>query len=139
MPSARPARAEEPLFEVRPFDAALGAEVICRDLRTISDETFATLHRAWLENLVPLIRGQNFSDPHALLAFGRRFGELERAPGLVKGQRPKPADLLELAIVSNIREDGQAIGVLYCGLMPITNMSCTSPAISAVNAGPPPL
>lgn len=102
-------------FEVHPLGAALGAEVRCGDLRTISAENFARLHLAWLENLVLLIRDQNLSNPQDLLAFGRRFGPLERAPGLVKGQKPKDPALLELAIVSNIREDGRAIGVLGDG------------------------
>lgn len=115
MSSTQLAPARGALIEVRPFQAPLGAEVVCGDLRTIDDATFAKLHRAWLDNLVLLVRGQDFSNPHDLLAFGRRFGELERAPGLVKGQRPKPPDLLDLAIVSNIREDGQAIGVLGDG------------------------
>ena len=101
--------------EVLPFAAALGAEFRCGDLRAISDADFASLHRAWLDHLVLLIRGQDFTDPHDLLAFGRRFGPLERAPGLVKGQKPKDPNLLELAIVSNIREGGQSIGVLGDG------------------------
>ena len=115
MSSAQAATVPRLGLDVRCFDAPLGAEAICGDLRTISGDTFARLHQAFLDNLVLLIRGQDFTDPHDLLAFGRRFGELERAPGLVKGQRPKPADLLELAFVSNIREDGQAIGVLGDG------------------------
>ena len=95
--------------------AALGAEARCGDLRSISNDTFARLHQAWLDNLVLLVRGQNLNDPQDLLAFGRGFGELERAPGLVKGQKPKDPALLEMAIVSNIKEDGKPIGVLGDG------------------------
>jgi len=113
-PARSAARRDDP-FEVRPFAASLGAEVDCGDLRTITGETFARLHAAWLDHLVLLVRGQHFTEPRDLLAFGRRFGELERAPGLVKGQKPKDPDLLELAIVSNIREDGRPIGVLGDG------------------------
>lgn len=109
------ATAQRATFELRPLGAALGAEVHCGDLRTISDENFARLHLAWLENLVLLIRGQDLSNPQNLLAFGRRFGPLERAPGIVKGQKPKDPNLLELAIVSNIKEGEQAIGVLGDG------------------------
>jgi taurine dioxygenase len=115
MLAPRAAPAHDPTFEVHPFSSALGAEVICGDLRTISNDAFQRLHRAWLDHLVLLIRGQDFSRPHDLLAFGRRFGELEHAPGLIKGQKPKDPDLLELAIVSNIKENGQAIGVLGDG------------------------
>jgi taurine dioxygenase len=115
MESLQTAPAQDAAFEVRPFDAALGAEVVCSDLRTISDDVFRRLHRAWLDHLVLLIRGQDFSQPHDLLAFGRRFGELERAPGVVKGQKPKDPALPDLAIVSNIKENGQSIGVLGDG------------------------
>lgn len=114
MPKASTAELE-PAFEIFRFNAALGAEVRCGDLRTISQDTFACLHRAWLDNLVLLIRGQDLSNPQDLLAFGRRFGELERAPGLVKGQKLKDPNLLELAIVSNIKDEGAPIGVLGDG------------------------
>lgn len=109
------ATARREAFEVRPLGAALGAEVRCGDVRDISDAAFAKLHQAWLDNLVLLIRGQNLTNPQDLLAFGRRFGPLERAPGIVKGQKPKDPALLELAIVSNVKEGGQPIGVLGDG------------------------
>lgn len=100
---------------VRRLGAALAAEVQCGDLRTISDETFNQLHRAWLDNLVLLIRGQDFSDPLDLLAFGRRFGPLERAPDVARGQKPKEPHLLDLAIISNIKENNVPIGGLGDG------------------------
>ncbi len=115
MQAARSSTHQQTAFEVHPFHAALGAEVRCGDLRTISQETFGRLHQAWLENLVLLIRGQDLADPQDLLAFGRRFGELERAPGIVKGQKPKDPSLLEIAIVSNLKENGAPIGVLGDG------------------------
>jgi taurine dioxygenase len=113
--TSEPDRVQHSTFEVRPFDAALGAEVICGDLRTLSEEMFQRLHRAWLDHLLVLVRGQDFARPEDLLAFGRRFGELERAPGVVKGQKAKDPNLLDLAIVSNIKENGQSIGVLGDG------------------------
>ena len=42
-----------------PTGAALGAEVGGIDLRRISDVDFAAIHRAWLDHLVLLFRGQH--------------------------------------------------------------------------------
>lgn len=71
-------------FEVRPFAAAPGAEVRCGGLRTISGAVFAQLHRAWLDHLVVLVRGQDLSALQDLLAFGRRSGPIERAPDAIR-------------------------------------------------------
>jgi len=102
-------------FKVSPLEATLGAEVECGDLQTISDDTFEQLHGVWLDHLVLLIRGQDFSDPLTLLEFGRRFGPLERAPDIATGQKPKESHLLDLAIISNIKENNAPIGGLGDG------------------------
>ncbi len=57
----------------------VGAEVRGMDLRTLDDQQFADLHQAWLENLVLLVRDQSLSDAD-LIAFSRRFGDLDLAP-----------------------------------------------------------
>jgi taurine dioxygenase len=62
---------------------------------------------------VLLIRGQHLSDDD-LLAFSRRFGELDWAPVQENGRRfvdGKP----EIYIVSNVVENGEAIGSLGYG------------------------
>jgi taurine dioxygenase len=89
--------------------AALGALVECGDVRMLDDAAFDAVHRAFLDNLVILIRGQTLSDPE-LLAFGRRFGELSPAAPVHKGQKPR--DLPEIAVISNVIENGVAIGGL---------------------------
>ena len=43
---------------VTPTGAALGAEIAGVDLRTVTDGDFAAIHRAWLDHLVLLFRGQ---------------------------------------------------------------------------------
>ncbi|MPZ42769.1 MAG: hypothetical protein GEV05_05045 [Betaproteobacteria bacterium] len=63
-------------IEVRPLDAALGAEVRCGDLRQASDAQFAQIRQAWLDHLVLVFRGQSLSDED-LIALGRRFGDLD--------------------------------------------------------------
>jgi len=48
-------------------------------VKSLDDESVAEIRRAWLDHLVLLFRGQQLSDSD-LLAFARRFGELEKSP-----------------------------------------------------------
>ncbi|HYZ32890.1 MAG TPA: TauD/TfdA family dioxygenase [Crenalkalicoccus sp.] len=100
--------------QVVPTGAALGAEIRGVELRAMDDTTFAAIHRAWLDHSVLLFRGQRLS-PDELIAFSRRFGELDWAPIQENGRRfveGKP----ELYLVSNVLgADGQAIGSLGAG------------------------
>lgn len=98
--------------DVIPFDAPLGALVRCGDVRGLDTHAFDAVHRAFLDHLVLLIRGQQLSDPE-LLAFGRCFGELSPAAPVHIGQKPR--DLPELAVISNVIENGVAIGGLGDG------------------------
>ena len=96
--------------EVIPAPAVLGAEVRCGDVRKLSDAGFASVHRAALDHLVILIRGQTLTDPE-LIEFGRHFGTLDCAP-LAKTGKEKARAHPEIIVVSNVMENGQAIGVL---------------------------
>ena len=96
--------------EVIPMPAVLGAEVRCGDVRTLPDAAFQAIHRAALDHLVIVIRCQTLSDPD-LIEFGRHFGTLDCAP-LAKTGREKPREHPEVIVVSNVIENGQAIGVL---------------------------
>ena len=49
MDTAQTVPAQDLTFQVRAFDSALGAEVVCGDLRTISDEDFERLHSSFYE------------------------------------------------------------------------------------------
>jgi taurine dioxygenase len=97
---------------VTPLQAAIGAQVECGDVRTLNDAEFQSVQHAFLDNLVLLIRGQTLSDPE-LLAFGRRFGELTPAAPVHIGQQPRQYP--ELAVISNVVENGVAIGGLGDG------------------------
>jgi taurine dioxygenase len=57
-----------------------------------------------------VIRGQQLTDPE-LIAFGARFGPLDCAP-LAKTGKEKARTHPEIVVVSNVLENGQAIGVL---------------------------
>ena len=98
--------------DVIPFPAALGAEVRCGDVRALDDDRFAAVHRASLDHLVLLIRGQTLNDDE-LVAFGRRFGEPAAAAPVHVGQKPRERP--EIAIISNVIENGVAIGGLGDG------------------------
>lgn len=98
--------------EVIPFNAQIGAEVRCGDVRAIDDATFKAIHRASLDHLVLLIRGQKLNDDE-LVAFARRFGEPAAAAPVHIGQKPRERP--EIAIISNVIENGVAIGGLGDG------------------------
>jgi len=98
---------------VRPTGAGVGAEVAGIDLRDIDDRDFAAIRRAFVEHSVLLFRGQRLADDD-LIAFSRRFGALDHAPVQENGQRfvaGKP----EIYVVSNVIENGVAIGSLGAG------------------------
>jgi taurine dioxygenase len=92
---------------------ALGAEIHGVDLRTIDDQGFAAIHRAWLDHLVLLFRGQDLTDDD-LIAFSRRFGALDWAPVQETGRRFVEGHP-EIYVVSNVIENGVPIGSLGAG------------------------
>ena len=92
---------------------ALGAEIGGVDLRTIDDSGFAAIHRAWLDHLVLLFRGQELTDDD-LIAFSRRFGALDWAPVQETGRRFVEGHP-EIYVVSNVIENGEPIGSLGAG------------------------
>jgi taurine dioxygenase len=100
-------------LDVVPSGKSLGAEVRGIDLRNLDDAQFASLLRAWLDNLVLLIRDQSLSDAE-LIAFSRRLGDLDLAPIQETGRRFVEG-LPELYIVSNVVKDGTPIGSLGNG------------------------
>ncbi len=100
-------------IQVVPTGAALAAEVRGVDLRRIDDSAFAAIHRAWLDHLVLLFRGQHLDDDD-LIAFSRRFGDLDLAPIQENGRRFVEGHP-EIYVVSNVIENGVAIGSLGAG------------------------
>lgn len=93
---------------------ALGAEVTGVDLcSSLSEQIVSSIRQAWLEHMVLRFRGQSLSDPQ-LLAFSRRFGELD-PPGPNPYGRPYLAAHPEMNVISNIREGGAPIGGLGDG------------------------
>jgi taurine dioxygenase len=87
----------------------LGAAVECGDVRRLTGEQRQAVHEAWLDHLLLVFRGQSLSDSE-LVQFARIFGETE-----IAAVAPKDGVYQEIAIVSNVVEDGKPIGVLGSG------------------------
>jgi taurine dioxygenase len=92
---------------------AFGAEITGIDLRTITQADFGMIQQAWIGHQVLLFRGQTLSDLD-LIAFSRRFGDLDHAPTQENGQRFVNG-MPEIYVVSNVIENGVAIGSLGAG------------------------
>lgn len=101
-------------IDVRPLCAAVGAEVRGVDLTALDDASFATIDAAWQQYSALLFRDQNLDD-EALVAFSRRFGDLDQPPNNENGKtfvESRP----EIYVVSNvIGPDGVPIGSLGAG------------------------
>ena len=96
-----------------PVRGALGAEIQFLDLKGINDADFGAIHRAWLDHLVLLFRGQQLTDED-LIGFSRRFGALDLAPIQETGRRFVDG-YPEIYVVSNVIENGVPIGSLGAG------------------------
>ncbi len=94
-------------FEIRPFDAALGAEVVGLDLnQPLSSADFQRIHRAHLDHHVVVFRDQRIT-PAQQVAFSRRFGPLQ----IHVLHQFQLANHPEILIVSNVVENGKPIGL----------------------------
>ena len=103
------------IFPLSPF---IGAEVRGLDVSAeLSDAELQQVRDSWHANLVLVFRNQTLSDAQ-LVQFSCQFGELEKAPigeaaNLTSdGNAP---NLPEVNVVSNVVEDGVAIGGLGSG------------------------
>jgi taurine dioxygenase len=84
------------------------------DLAAVGDAAFADIERAWHRHSALLFRGQRLTDDD-LLAFSRRFGELDPPPNQEHG-RLSPPGYPDIYVVSNVLDDkGQPIGALGAG------------------------
>ena len=99
---------------VRPVTSAVGAEILGVDLRKLSDQDFNVIEKAWYAHSMILMRGQQLSDDD-LLAFSRRFGELDPPPNQERG-RISPPGYPDIYVVSNVLDKkGEPIGALGAG------------------------
>jgi taurine dioxygenase len=103
-----------------PLRAALGAEIRGVDLARLDDRTFEAIHRAWLDNVLVVFRGQSLA-PEDLVNLVRRFGTPVTSSGLHKRDFKERAGMQalnlppEVTVVSNVQQGGQKIGILGDG------------------------
>jgi taurine dioxygenase len=99
-------------FAIKPFDAPLGAEVLGLDLsQPVSAEDFGRLHRAHLDHHVLVFRDQHIT-PAQQVAFSRRFGRLQ----IHVLRQFQLASEPEVLVISNIKQDGEPIGLGDAGV-----------------------
>ena len=99
---------------INPFDAALGAEVTGLDLSNrLADETVTAIQAAWDQHLVLLFRDQAISDDD-LVAFSRRFGDLDE-PAVNPQGKPYHPDQPYINVISNLTANGVPLGNLGDG------------------------
>ena len=92
-PTAQPGRTGDyDRIRLAPLTGTLGAEVDGVDLGDVDDDTFAELHRAFLEHKVLFFRDQHCSTADHV-AFGRRWGDLEVHP-FIAGHPEHPEVLI---------------------------------------------
>jgi taurine dioxygenase len=100
-------------MNIIPARQAFGAEIQNVDLRTIDGDDFSSIYRAWLDHSVLLFRGQILTDDD-LIAFSKRFGDLDWAPIQESGRRFVEGHP-EIYVVSNVIKNGEPIGSLGAG------------------------
>jgi taurine dioxygenase len=91
----------------------IGAEVRGLDLTNIDAGAFARIVRVWHDHSVLLFRDQHLDD-RGLIAFSRRFGDLDWAPVQETGRRFVDS-MPEIYVVSNVIVNGEPIGSLGAG------------------------
>ena len=99
--------------QVIPTGAALGAELRGVDLRVMDDGSSSRRCMRLARPRVLLFREQVLTDA-ALVAFSRRFGDLDQRPIQENGRRFVDG-YPEIYVVSNVVENGAAIGSLGAG------------------------
>lgn len=106
-------------FDIKPFDAAHGAEVHGLDLsKPIDNETFERIERAYNKYAVLLFRDQKINEEQHL-GFSRQFGKLE-VHVLDQYLHPNHPEIL---VVSNIKEGDRHIGIYDAGRYWHTDLS----------------
>jgi taurine dioxygenase len=96
---------------IRSLSKAVGVELLGLDPQTLTEEGFATIRHMLDTRGAILVRDWGPSDDE-LIAFSRRFGELELAPIDAQG-RLSPPGRPEILITSNFEDaDGRPVGTL---------------------------
>src|SRR5215470_8779165 len=101
-------------ISVTPLTPALGAEISGVDIKSLVDGDFQAILQNWHRYSVLLLRDQALADDD-LIAFSRRFGELDPPPNQEHG-RLSPPGYPDVYVVSNVLDEkGAPIGALGAG------------------------
>jgi taurine dioxygenase len=96
-------------LRVHPLGGPFAAEVTGGDLNEATDENIEAIRRAIAEHLVVRLRGHRMDDVQ-FTRFVARFGELHTSPDYVKDRKVYVPESPLMSVVSNIVENGVAIG-----------------------------
>lgn len=98
------------MLEIHRMTPQVGAIAEGIDVRTMSDETFDTLYRTWLECNVLVVRGQHLELPE-FLAYSKRFGRIDPHPS--KSTRHPDCPEVTLLGVNKFNADGTLNQAIY--------------------------
>lgn len=98
------------MLEIHRMTPQVGAIAEGIDVRTMSDETFDTLYRTWLDCNVLVVRGQHLELPE-FLAYSKRFGRIDPHPS--KSTRHPDCPEVTLLGVNKFNADGTLNQAIY--------------------------
>lgn len=97
-------------LQIKPLNAPLGAEISGFSFDAIDGTTAQEIRDAWYRYQVLIVRNEKTLSDDSLVNFGRCFGTIENA----RKQSPL-ATRPEIMVISNIRQNGEAVGALPDG------------------------
>jgi taurine dioxygenase len=97
-------------MRVAKLEPKIGAEITDVDVRTLTDDEWATLYRTWLESNVLVVRDQKLT-MEEYLAYSRRFGRLK--PHRVRKTRHPQHQEITLLGVNAVSKDGNMNAPIY--------------------------
>jgi taurine dioxygenase len=98
------------MIEIRRLGEQIGAEIVGVDVKTMDDETFAQIYRAWLDYNVVAVRGQALT-AEDLLAYSARFGGL--TPHLAASSRHPEYPEITLLGANKFKPNGKLDDDIY--------------------------
>src|SRR4026207_368865 len=98
------------MMEIRRLGSQIGAEVNGVDVKALDDAGFAAIYRAWLDNNVICVRGQDLQLGD-FLEYSRRFGIIDPHPS--KSTRHPDCPEITLLGVNKFNADGTLTDDIY--------------------------
>src|SRR3954469_11802065 len=87
------------MLQTRKLSYAFGIEILGIDLKQeLADDTIAQIRKLWNEYGIVLLRGQDIT-PQQLIAYSRRFGELDLHETLKPFRHPEHPELFVLSTI----------------------------------------